>query len=174
MQAFSAAVLPVTIAAILFFGLFRGVHVFDAFLGGAKSGFSAAISVLPSIVGLVSAITMLRASGAIDLLCHALGSFSSFLGFPAEVLPMAILRPISGGASVAVLQDVLTTYGPDSFAGRVASVISGSTETTFYTLTVYFAAVKAKDSRHTLKSALLADLCGILLSAFVVRLLLPN
>ena len=174
MQAFSAAVLPASIALIVFFGLFRGVHIFDAFLKGAKGGLSSAVSILPSIIGLVSAITMLRASGAIDLLCHALGPFSSFIGFPAEVLPMAILRPISGGASVAVLQDVLSTYGPDSFAGRVASVISGSTETTFYTLTVYFAATKAKDTRHTLKSALLADLCGIFLSAVLVRFLLPN
>lgn len=170
MQLFSSAVMPVFIALILFFGLCRGVRIFDVFLNGAKNGISNSASILPSIIGLVSAITMFRASGAIELLCHGLSFLSSTLGFPAEVLPLAILRPISGSASLAVLQDTLQTYGADSFIGRVASVISGSTETTFYTLCVYFAAVRAKDSRYTLKSALLADLTGILFSAFCVRL----
>lgn len=174
MQLFSSAILPVFIASIVFCGLFRGIRIFDVFLSGAKSGLSNSVSILPSIIGLVSAITMLRASGAITLLCHGLSLFSEKIGFPAEVLPLALLRPVSGSASLAVLQDILSTHGPDSFIGRVASVISGSTETTFYTLAIYFAAVRAKDSRYTLKSALLADLAGILLSAFCIRIFFPN
>ncbi len=168
----SDMILPLFIAAILFLGLYRGVPIFDSFLQGAKGGLSSAFSILPSIVGLVTAVSMLRASGAIDLICYGVSFLTSRIGFPSEVLPLALLRPVSGGASVAVLNDILATCGPDSFAGRVASVISGSTETTFYTLTVYFAATRVKDTRYTLKSALLADLAGILLSSFAVRLLL--
>ncbi len=169
---FSDCILPLSIAAIIFCGLFRGVHIFDTFIKGAKNGLESSVTVLPSIIGLVTAVSMLRASGAIDLLSHGLSFLTSRLGFPSEVLPLAILRPVSGGASLAVLNNLLATYGPDSFAGRVASVISGATETTFYTLTVYFAATHAKNSRHTLKSALLADFTGIILGAVCVRLFL--
>lgn len=165
-------VLPLTISLILFCGLYRGVSIFDTFTKGAKNGLTTCFSILPSIIGLVTAVSMLRASGAIDLICHGLSFITMKIGFPSEVLPLALLRPVSGGASVAILSDILHTYGPDSFPGRVASVISGATETTFYTLTVYFASTHAKDSRYTLKSALLADLTGILLGAFVVRMLL--
>ena len=168
---FSDYIIPVTIAAIIFCGLLRGIPIFDTFLNGAKNGLTSTFSILPSLIGLVTAVSMLRASGAIDLICHGLSGISGRIGFPSEVLPFALLRPVSGGASLAILHDILNSYGPDSFAGRVASVIAGSTETTFYTLTVYFAATKAKNSRYTLKSALLADGTGILLGAFLVRLL---
>ncbi len=168
----SDLIIPATVFTIILFGLLRGVSIFDTFLKGAKNGLESTATVLPSIIGLVTAVSMLRASGAIDLLCHGLSFVFEPIGFPSQVLPLAVLRPVSGGASLAVLNDILSTYGPDSFAGRVASVISGSTETTFYTLTVYFAATHAKDSRYTLKSALLADITGILLSAFTVQLFL--
>ncbi len=165
---FSDYVLPAFIGLILLAGLWRNVPVFDTFLKGAKGGLTSTFSILPSLIGLVSAVHMLRASGSIDLLCGALSGLAEAIGFPPQVLPFALLRPVSGGASLAALNDILNTYGPDSFPGRVASVIAGSTETTFYTLTVYFAATRAKHTRHTLKSALLADLTGILLGAFVV------
>ncbi|MBQ7032911.1 MAG: spore maturation protein [Clostridia bacterium] len=169
---FSDLIIPLTVFLIILFGLFRGVSLFDIFLKGAKNGLNSTITILPSIVGLVTAVSMLKASGAIDLLCHGLSYVFKPLGFPSEVLPLAILRPVSGGASLAILNDILNSYGPDSFAGRVASVISGSTETTFYTLTVYFAATHAKDSRYTLKSALLADATGILLASVAVHFFL--
>ncbi len=163
-------VIPATIAIIVFYGLLKNISVFDTFLKGAKSGLNSTVSVLPSIIGLVTAVSMLRASGAIDLICHGLSYFFKPLGFPTEVLPLAILRPVSGGASLAILNDILLNYGPDSFAGRVASVISGSTETTFYTLAVYFAATHVKNTRFTLKSALLADFSGIILSVIIIRI----
>ena len=147
-------ILPLFIGGILLTGIIRRVPLFDIFLKGAKEGLSTSATVMPSIIGLYTAVCMLRASGAID------------------IFPLALLRPVSGGASVAILNDILTTFGPDSFPGKVASVIAGSTETTFYTLTVYFAATRAKDTRYTLKCALLADLTGILLGAYIVRLLL--
>ncbi|MBQ7036255.1 MAG: spore maturation protein [Clostridia bacterium] len=168
----SDMILPLFIGIIIFSGLYRGIPIFDTFLKGAKEGLSNAFSILPSIIGLYTAVCMLRASGAIDLICHGLSFLTDKIGFPSEVLPLALLRPVSGGASVAVLSDVLKTFGPDSFPGKVASVIAGSTETTFYTMTVYFAATRVKDTRYTLKSALLADLAGILFGAVAVRLLL--
>ena len=168
----SDMILPLFVGSIVFFGLYRSVPIFDTFLKGAKNGLSSTFSILPSIIGLYTAVSMLRASGAIDLICHGLSFLTDKIGFPSEVLPLALLRPVSGGASVALLSDILKNFGPDSFPGKVASVIAGSTETTFYTLTVYFAATRAKDTRYTLKSALLADFAGILLGAFVVRLLL--
>lgn len=169
---FTDSILAIFIAIIILFGLTKKVKIFDAFLLGAQGGFDTAISILPSIIGLVTAVSMLRASGAIDLLSSMLRPITESLGFPTEVLPLALLRPVSGGASTAILNDILNTYGPDSFAGKVASVICGSTETTFYTLTVYFAAVHAKNTRHTLKSALLADFTGIALGTMLVHLLL--
>ncbi|MDD6309238.1 MAG: spore maturation protein [Clostridia bacterium] len=172
MQFFSSAAIPFTIAFIIFLGLYRGVPVFDAFLSGAKNGLKTSITILPSIIGLVCAVSMLRASGATDLLCHGLSCITEPLGFPTEVLPLSLLRPISGGASTAVLNDILNAYGPDSFAGRVASVIAGASETTLYTLAVYFASVKAKQTRHTLLAALLGSLFCMIASVIAVRLFL--
>ena len=169
---FTDSFLALFIAIIILFALIQKVKIFDAFLDGARGGFDTAISVLPSIIGLVTAVSMLRASGAIDLLSDILRPLCNAIGFPSEVLPLALLRPVSGGASTAILNDILSTYGPDSLAGKVASVICGSTETTFYTLTVYFAAVRASETRYTLKSALLADFTGIALGTIVVHLLL--
>ncbi len=169
---FTDSILPIFIAVIILFGLIKKVKIFDAFLSGARGGFDTAISILPSIIGLVTAVGMLRASGAIDLLTNLLRPITETVGFPTEVLPLALLRPVSGGASTAILNDILSSQGPDSLAGKVASVICGSTETTFYTLTVYFAAVRAKNTRHTLKSALLADFTGIVLGTLMVHLLL--
>jgi len=163
-------VIPLTVAGIIFYGLYRGLPIFDTFMKGAKNGLSSIVTILPSLIGLVTAVSMFRASGAIDLLSHGLSFILKHLGLPPEVLPLAVLRPVSGGASLAVLRDILANAGPDSFAGRVASVISGSTETTFYTLTVYFAATHVKNTRYTLKSALLADITGILLASFAVHL----
>lgn len=168
---FTDYIIPLTVACIIIYGIFQNTPIFDTFINGAKNGLKTTFSILPSIIGLVTAVSMLRASGAIDLLCHGLSFIFSPLGFPPEVLPFAILRPVSGGASLAVLNDIFSTYGPDSFAGRVASVISGSTETTFYTLAVYFAATHVKDTRYTLKSALLADIAGIFLGAVSVSLI---
>lgn len=165
-------VLPVFISVIILFGIIKKIKIFDTFLDGAKSGFNTALSVLPSIIGLVAAVSMLRASGAMELLSRFLSPLTNAIGFPSEVLPLALLRPVSGGASTAILNDIFKTVGPDSFAGKVASVICGSTETTFYTLTIYFAAVRAKNTRHTLKSALLADFAGIIFGVLAVRILL--
>lgn len=172
MNFISAAAVPLMIGGIIFCGLIKEVPIYDTFIKGAFEGLKSSVRILPALVALVTAVSMLRASGALDLLCHALSPVTNLISFPSEVLPMALLRSVSGSASIATLKNIFDTSGPDSFAGKVASVISGSTETTFYTLSVYFAATKAKDTRHTLKCGLLADFTGMIAGAIIVSLLL--
>jgi spore maturation protein B len=172
MKLISSFSVPIMIAVILFFGVYNKIKVYDTFLDGVKDGMKTTLSIAAPLIALITAVSMFRASGALALICHGLEPLAKLLSFPAEVLPLAILRPISGSASLALVKDIVTTYGPDSFIGRVASVISGSTETTFYTLAVYFGAVKINDSRHTLKSGLLADATSMIIGTLMVHLLL--
>lgn len=174
LHTFSAYVVPVAIVFLLGFGILRRVPVFDTFLAGAREGISSSVSILPSLVGLILAVTMLNASGALDLLTSFLSPVTKALGFPAEVVPLSLLRPISGSGSTAMLTQVFGEYGPDSFIGRVASVIIGSTETTFYAIAVYFGSVGIKKTRHTVPAALAADMTGYILSVCSVRLFFPG
>ena len=168
MKIISSSAIPVLTGAILILALMRGKNAYDLFMSGAEYGLKTSINIAVPLVGLLAAVSMLRASGAMELIGFALGGLCKKTGFPSGALPLALLRPISGSGALAVLSDILTEYGPDSFTGRVASVISGSTETTFYTLAVYFGAVKVKKTRYTLPAALTADVTGFLVSAFVV------
>lgn len=172
MSAVSSFAIPCVILIIIVAALLKNVPVYDTFLEGAKAGLKTSVNIVAPLVGLLCAISMFRASGALELMCYGLSRGVSFLGFPKEVLPLALMRPISGSASLAVTRDILQTYGADSFAGRVASVISGSTETTLYAISVYFGAVGIKKSRYTLKSALMADFTGFIVAAFAVRFFL--
>lgn len=170
MQLVSSLSVPLMIITIIIFGIIRKVNVYDSFLEGVRDGIDTTFSILPALIALITSITMFRASGALSVICRLLAPITNLLAFPAEVLPLAILRPISGSASLAMVKDILSTYGADSFTGRVASVLSGSTETTLYTIAVYFGAVKVKDSRHTLKSGLIADLTGMAMAVITVKL----
>ncbi len=166
----TAYLLPAAICGILGFGLYRKVNLFDAFLAGAKEGFSSLIAILPALVGLMAGIAMLRASGALDFLAHILAPLTNRLGIPSDVMPLALLRPVSGSGSLAILQDILAKAGADSPAGRIASVMMGSSETTFYALAVYFGAVNIKNTRHTVTAALLADLTALLAASYLCYL----
>lgn len=168
----SALIMPTIIVLILANGLLKKAPVFDQFLSGAKNGFSTSIKILPSLVGLIVAISMLRESGFFDIMCNLLAPFLERVGFPSELVPMALIRPVSGSAALATVRDLLNTYGADSFIGRCASVMMGSSETTFYTLAIYLGSVGITRSKYTLKSALLADFAGIILSVLFVRLLM--
>ncbi len=168
----SVLIMPTIIVLILTNGLLKKAPLFDQFLTGAKSGFSTSIKILPSLVGLIVAISMLRASGFFDIMCGILAPFLEKAGFPSQLVPMALIRPISGSAALATVRDLLNTYGADSFIGRCASVMMGSSETTFYTLAIYLGSVGITKSKYTLKSALLADFAGIILSVLFVRLLM--
>lgn len=164
-------VVPATIFFILIFGFVRKVPVFDVFVSGAKEGAMSCFDILPSLVGLILAVNMLSASGALDLVSSALRPAALALGLPPEVMPLALMRPVSGSGSNALLLQLFRDYGPDSFVGRVASVMNGSTETTFYAIAVYFGAVGIKKTRHTIPSALTADLVGYIASVWAVRIL---
>ena len=166
----SKAVVPVIIAYIIFFGIVKRVSVYDCFVDGAKEGLETTVRIVPSLIGLLVAISMLRASGALDLITYLLSPVTTLLHIPREILPLALMRPISGSGSIAIVTDLIKTHGPDSFIGNLASVMMGSTETTFYTLAVYFGAAKVRNSRYTLPAALSADLTGIIVSIFVCKL----
>lgn len=172
MNYISIFAMPVFIAVFVGFGLIKRVGVYDCFIEGAKDGASCMLGIIPALVGLMVAINMFRESGALQLIAAAIAPALRFVGIPAEVLPLALLRPVSGSASLAIVSDIFATLGPDSVAGKIASVMMGSTETTFYTIAVYFGAAKIKDVRHTTASALCADLCGIIMSAVVANLLI--
>ncbi len=171
-QFLSIIIMPIFIAGIVAYGLMQRVPVFTAFTDGAKEGMSAMVSILPSLIGLFVAVSMFRASGAVELLAGALRYVLDLIGFPAEVLPLALLRPVSGSGSLAVVQDILNTYGADSLPGKIASVMMGSTDTTFYTLAIYYGSVAIKNPSYTVKAALVADCAGILSSVYIVQLLL--
>jgi spore maturation protein B len=158
---------PVLFLLILGIGLYKDVKVYDAFVEGAKEGITTIVNILPPLVGLMTAVGVFRASGALDLIIFILAPVASFLGIPAETMPLALLRPVSGSASLALVADILKAYGPDSYIGRVASTMMGSTETIFYTLTVYYGSVGIKNIRYTLAAALVADGVSVLASAWI-------
>ena len=167
-------IIPAFAAIIIIFALVRRVPVFDTFMQGVKEGFATLYSVAPTILGLVFAVGLLRTSGAIDVICAALAPVANAVGFPVDVVPMALLRPVSGGGSTALLVSVFEQNGPDSFAGKVASVLAGSSETTFYATAMYFGSVGVKRIRHTLVAAIAADLTAMVLSAVTVRIFLTG
>ena len=165
------AALPVMVGLIVLFGYAKGVPVFDTFLAGAREGLRASLKLLPTLVGLIVAVTMLRASGLLELLCGLLDSIAQGAGVPAELLPLALLRPISGSGASAYTLDLLQQFGPDSETGKIASVLSSSTETTFYAVAVYFGACGYKRLRHTVPAALLGDAAALAFSIVTVKLL---
>lgn len=167
-----AIIIPLVVAIFTGFGLWRKVGVFDSFLQGAREGLHTAYTIAPTLVGLITAVTMLRASGAIDLITQWITPVAQWLGFPPEIVPVAVLRPISGGGSTALLTDILERFGPDSFTGRIVSVMAGSTETTFYAIAVYYGAVGIRKSRHTLAAGLVADFTAVVFSVLSVRLIM--
>ena len=167
-------VVPVAVLLMVAFGVVRRVPVFDTFVEGAKEGLQSCFSILPTLVGLIMAVTMLNASGALDLLASFLAPVATFLGIPADVLPLALIKPVSGSGATALLTQIFAKDGPDSFAGRVASVMAGSTETTFYCIAVYYGAVQIKKTRHTIPAALIADLTAFFVAGLAVRLFFGN
>ncbi len=174
MADFGAWAVPVVMLCIVLTGFLRGVPVFDTFVEGAKEGLKSSISILPTLVGLIMSVSMLSASGALDLMSSFLAPAARVLGLPVEVMPLAIVKPFSGSGSTAVLTQIYKDFGPDSFAGRVASVMSGSTETTFYAVAVYFGSVGIKKTRHTIPAALVGDLTAFILSSLTVHIFFPG
>lgn len=163
---------PLLIGIFITFGFIKKVPVYDCFIEGAKDGLQSMVGIIVPLVGLMVAINMFKASGALELLSRVFSPVLKAINLPPELLPLAVLRPISGSASTAIVTDIFKVFGPDSVIGKIASVMMGSTETTFYTIAVYFGAVGIKNTRHTVVSALSADFTGIILATIIANIIL--
>lgn len=160
--------IPIMIASIIIAGLIKRVNIYSAFGQGVAEGLNTIINVFGPMLCIMVGISMFRVSGAMDILIKLVSPVAKVLKIPEEIVPFAIMRPVSGGGSLALCTDLFTRYGPDSYVGRLVSVIMGSTETTFYTIAVYFGSVGIKNISHSLKCALIADFVGIMVSVAVV------
>jgi spore maturation protein B len=162
-------VIPALLVFFPLYGLLRRVPVYERFVEGAREGFTTAVRIIPYLVAIIVAIGMFRASGAMEQLTDWLRSPMRALGVPPEILPMAIVRPLSGSGSLAVLGDMVKQYGTDAVVTRIAAVIFGSAETTFYVIAVYFGAVSIRKTRHAVPAGLIADAAGVILAVYVVK-----
>lgn len=168
---FSDLILPLIITFILLYGHIKKVNIIDSFVKGAISNLKISVEIFPSILLLMVSIGMFSSSGGIDILTKLISPVTSFLGFPEECVPLAIIRPLSGSGALSMFDSILSKNSPDGFAGRVASVLMGSTETTFYTLSVYYAACKVKPTKRIIFYCLFADLVGFIMSSLVVTII---
>ena len=164
-------VLPILIAAVVCWGLLRGTPVYDSFVRGAGKGVQTSLSVLPALAAIMVAVEMMKASGALELLCGLLAKPLEFIGIPADAAPLVVVRPFSGMASLSILDDLYRRLGPDAPASRVASTIMGCTETIFYTVAVYFGSVGIKKTRHTIPAALISMLAAVVMSGILCMFL---
>ena len=160
-SALSLWMIPMMILMILTYGTYKKVPTYESFVEGGKEGIKITFSIIPFLIGMMVAISIFRASGAMDAVISLIKPVLHILGVPSEVVPLALIRPISGNAALGMASDLISSYGPDSFIGRVASTIQGSTDTTLYVLTVYFGAVGIRKMGDALKVGLWADLVGI-------------
>ena len=171
-EAASVWIMPLLIFGMLLVGVVRKVKVYEVFVQGAKEGFSLAVMIIPYLVAILSAVGMLRASGGLQRLVSWVSPVTEMLGIPGEVLPLALLRPLSGSGAFGITAELLETHGPDSLIGNIASTMNGSTETTFYVLAVYFGSIGVTKIRHAVPAGLAADITGVLASCWAVHWLL--
>ncbi len=167
----SSAAIPVIILLIVIYGVMEKNKVFDNFVEGATEGIGIVLKIFPTLIGIFLAVGAIRSSGILDLIIKAISPITSFFGIPSEIMPLALVRPISGSASTAVATDIMTTFGVDSKIGLIASTIMGSTETTFYTIAIYTSCVGIKKIRFVLIAALIADFVGMAFSVILWRFL---
>jgi spore maturation protein B len=167
----SVFVIPLIIVGFPLYGLYKRVPVYENFVEGAKEGFQVAVRIIPYLVAILFAIGMFRASGAMDFLVGVLDPVLRLVGFPGEVLPMAIVRPLTGSGSAGLVAEMIQQYGEDSLFVKMAATMFGSTETTFYVVAVYFGAINIKKTRHAVPAGLTADFAAMLFAVWIVRLL---
>ena len=171
MNLVSYFVIPLMLVGFPLYGLYKRVPVYESFVQGAKEGFQVAVRIIPYLVAILFAVAMFRASGAMEVLTRALDPVLALIGFPAELLPMAIVRSLSGSGSAAIVVDMINRYGEDSIYVKMAAVMFGSSETTFYVIAVYFGAVNIRKTRHAVPAGLLADAAAMIIAVWTVRLL---
>lgn len=167
----SSGIVPFIVLLILIHGYVKGVNIYDAFIEGAVGGLKTVIKIMPALIAIFIAVGILRDSNALDMFTDLLSPVTNFLGIPKEILPLILIRPISGSGALAVVKDTISHHGPDSFLGVLASVMMGSSETILYTITLYFGSIGIEDYRHTLKAALISYLISIFVTIFICGLL---
>ena len=167
----SVLVIPAIVVGFPLYGLYKKVPVYEVFVEGAKEGFSTAVRIMPYLVAILFSIGMFRASGALNFMIEGLRPLLTLIGIPPEVLPMMMIRPLTGSGSVAVVLDMINQFGEDSILVKMAATMFGSTETTFYVIAVYFGAVNVRKTRHALPAGLIADVVAMFLAVYIVRLL---
>ena len=170
MSLFFTMLVPFLMLGVALWGLYKRIDLWDALTQGAGDGLGVLLRIVPALIGLLTAVHMLRSSGALELLGQALSPLLSALGIPPETVGLLLVRPVSGSAALGVGAELIQTYGPDSPVGRTAAVMLGSTETTFYTIAVYFGAAKIGKTRYAVPAALCADVAGFLAASWAVRL----
>ncbi|RKQ37701.1 spore maturation protein [Oceanobacillus halophilus] len=169
--AISTWLIPSFLLIVLITATWKKIPAYELFVEGGKEGVKLAFSLLPFLVGMLVSISILRSSGALEALINFISPLLMLIGVPPDIVPLALVRPISGNAALGVTSELIATHGPDSFIGRLASTMQGSTDTTLYILTVYFGAVGIKKMRYAVKVGLLADLVGIIVSIIIVTLI---
>lgn len=165
----SSSIIPIVILGIVLYGVYEKKRVYDIFIEGAKDGINIVFNIFPTLVGIFIAVGALRSSGILDLIIDIIEPVMNQLNFPSQIIPLALIRPISGSASMGVATDIIKTYGVDSKIGTIASCIMGSTETTLYTIAVYTSCIKVKKIRFVLVVALIADIVGIVVSVIICQ-----
>ncbi len=165
----SISAIPLMITTILVHGYIKGVKLYDVFVEGAQEGFKTSVKIMPYLIAIFLAIGIFKESGALDIFSKVLATPGRLIGLPKEVIPLAVLKPISGSGSLGMVQELINTHGPDSFIGRLASTMMGSSETIFYTMALYFGTIGIKNSRHTLPCALISHFAGITAAVFICK-----
>lgn len=168
LQYLTKSIIPIIVMVIITYGMFKGRKVYEWFIEGARDGLKVCLNIFPYLLAMLIAVNIFREAKLLDILNNLIAPIGSFIGLPKEVIPLTLVKPLSGSGAIGVLTDILKNHGPDTKIGLISSVIMGTTETIFYTLTVYFGAVQIKKIRHTLWSAILADLTAIIVSVFIV------
>ncbi|KYH35442.1 spore maturation protein B [Clostridium tepidiprofundi DSM 19306] len=165
------AIIPLIVVAIITYGIFKGVKVYECFIEGAKEGLKICLKIFPYLLAMLLAVSVLRESKILDGFINIMKPISQIIGLPSEILPLVLIKPLSGSGALGVFTDILNKYGADTYIGLVASIIMGSTETIFYTLTVYYGAVNIKKIRHTLWAAIFADITAIIMAVTLARVM---
>lgn len=171
MNKISIVIIPIIVLAIIIYGYSKKINIYDSFLTGAKEGLISTFNIFPSMIAMVFAINIFLKSNFIEWVFSFLKPYLSNLNLPIDIIPMALLRPISGTSTLAIMNNIFVKYTPDSFVGLLASIIQGCTDTTFYVMGLYFGSVKIIKSRYALKVGLFADLCGIVTAFIIARLM---
>ena len=166
------SIIPIITIIIITYGMIKGRKVYEWFIEGAKDGLKVCLNIFPYLLAMIIAVQIFRESSLLDLLNKILSPISGVIDLPKEVVPLVLIKPLSGSGAMGIFTDILNNYGADSVVGLVSSVIMGTTETIFYTVTVYFGAVKIKKSRHTIWAAIMADMTAIIMAIMMVKILI--